>query len=256
MSEAVCIGLADGVFHIEMARPEKKNALTAEMYRTMADALATAETDPSVRVILISGAGGNFTAGNDLADFLETPPMEESAPVFRFIKGFANLQKPFVAAVEGVAIGVGTTMLLHCDLAYAGSSARFALPFANLGLTPEAASSLLLPLCAGHARAAEMLMLGEVFSAQAALDAGIVNAVLPDGLVLEHAFERCRKLIAQPAESLRLTKQLMKRGQQALINDAMNVEAEVFKQRLVSSDAKEAFAAFFEKRKPDFSKFS
>jgi enoyl-CoA hydratase/carnithine racemase len=256
MSEAVRIGTADGVFHIEMARPEKKNALTAAMYRTLADALATAEADPAVRVILISGAGGNFTAGNDLADFLETPPMEENAPVFRFIKGFANLQKPFVAAVEGVAIGVGTTMLLHCDLAYAGSSARFALPFANLGLTPEAASSLLLPLCAGHARAAEMLMLGEVFSAQAALDAGIVNAVLPDGLVLEHAFERCRKLIAQPAESLRLTKQLMKRGQQALINDAMNVEAEVFKQRLVSSDAKEAFAAFFEKRKPDFSKFS
>ena len=256
MSEAVRVGLAGGVCHIEMARPEKKNALTAEMYRTMADALATAEADPAVRVILISGAGGNFTAGNDLADFLETPPMEEGAPVFRFIKGFANLQKPFVAAVEGVAIGVGTTMLLHCDLAYAGASARFALPFANLGLTPEAASSLLLPLCAGHARAAEMLMLGEVFSAQAALDAGIVNAVLPDGQVLDHAFERCRKLIAQPAESLRLTKQLMKRAQQALINDAMNVEAEVFKQRLVSPDAKEAFAAFFEKRKPDFSKIS
>ena len=256
MSESVRIGLANGVCHIEMARPEKKNALTAEMYRTMADALATAEADPAVRVILISGAGGNFTAGNDLADFLETPPMEESAPVFRFIKGFANLQKPFVAAVEGVAIGVGTTMLLHCDLAYAGSSARFALPFANLGLTPEAASSLLLPLCAGHARAAEMLMLGEVFSAQAALDAGIVNAVLPDGQVLDHALERCRKLIAQPAESLRLTKQLMKRAQQALINDAMNVEAEVFKRRLVSPDAKEAFAAFFEKRKPDFSTIS
>ena len=256
MSESVRIGLANGVCHIEMARPEKKNALTAEMYRTMADALATAEADPAVRVILISGAGGNFTAGNDLADFLETPPMEESAPVFRFIKGFANLQKPFVAAVEGVAIGVGTTMLLHCDLAYAGSSARFALPFANLGLTPEAASSLLLPLCAGHARAAEMLMLGEVFSAQAALDAGIVNAVLPDGQVLDHALERCRKLIAQPAESLRLTKQLMKRAQQALINDSMNVEAEVFKQRLMSPDAKEAFAAFFEKRKPDFSTIS
>ncbi|MDP1612870.1 MAG: enoyl-CoA hydratase [Sulfuritalea sp.] len=256
MSEAVRIGAADGVCHIEMARPEKKNALTAEMYRTMADALATAEADPAVRVILISGAGGNFTAGNDLADFLETPPMEESAPVFRFIKGFANLQKPFVAAVEGVAIGVGTTMLLHCDLAYAGSSARFALPFANLGLTPEAASSLLLPLCAGHARAAEMLMLGEVFSAQAALDAGIVNAVLPDGQVLDHAFERCRKLIAQPAESLRLTKQLMKRAQQALINETMGAEAEIFKQRLVSPDAKEAFAAFFEKRKPDFSKIS
>jgi len=256
MSALVRVGLADGVCHIELARPEKKNALTAAMYRTLADALTTAEADPAVRVILISGAGGNFTAGNDLADFLETPPMEQDAPVFRFIKGFANLQKPFVAAVEGVAIGVGTTMLLHCDLAYAGSSARFALPFANLGLTPEAASSLLLPLCAGHARAAEMLMLGEVFSAQAALDAGIVNAVLPDGKVLDHAFERCRKLTVQPAESLRLTKLLMKRAQQALINETMNVEAEVFKQRLVSPDAKEAFAAFFEKRRPDFSKTS
>lgn len=256
MSEAIRIESSDGIFHIEIARPEKKNALTAAMYRVLADALARAEADSAVRVILISGAGGNFTAGNDLADFLETPPMEKDAPVFRFIDGFANLQKPFVAAIEGVAIGVGTTMLLHCDLAYAGSSARFALPFANLGLTPEAASSLLLPLRAGHARAAEMLMLGEVFSAQAALDAGIVNAVVPDGHVLEHALERCRKLITQPAASLRLTKQLMKRAQQALINDTMYVEADVFKQRLVSPEAKEAFGAFFEKRKPDFSKFS
>lgn len=256
MSEAVRIALVDGVLHIEMARPEKKNALTAAMYQTMADALTSAEADPAVRVILISGAGGNFTAGNDLADFLETPPMEKDAPVFRFISGFANLQKPFIAAIEGVAVGVGTTMLLHCDLAYAGSSARFVLPFANLGLTPEAASSLLLPLRAGHARAAEMLMLGEPFSAQAALDAGIVNAVLPDGQALDHALERCRKLTTQPAASLRLTKQLMKRAQQSSINETMDVEAEVFKQRLISSEAKEAFAAFFEKRKPDFSKFS
>ena len=256
MSGLVRIEHADGVFHIEIARPEKKNALTAEMYRTMADALVTAEADPAARVILISGAGGNFTAGNDLADFLETPPTDESAPVFRFINGFANLQKPFVAAVEGVAIGVGTTMLLHCDLVYAGAGARFALPFANLGLTPEAASSLLLPLRAGHARAAEMLMLGEVFSAQVALDSGIVNAVLADGQVLPHAIERCRKLITQPAASLRLTKQLMKRAQQSAIRETMADEADIFKQRLVSPEAKEAFAAFFEKRKPDFSKFS
>jgi len=256
MSEPVRLGLADGVFHIEMARPEKKNALTAAMYQTMADALASADADAAVRVILISGAGGNFTAGNDLADFLAAPPMDESAPVFRFIKGFANLQKPFVAAVEGVAIGVGTTMLLHCDLVYAGSGARFALPFANLGLTPEAASSLLLPLRAGHAKAAEMLMLGEVFHAQTALEVGIVNAVLPDGQVLDHALERCRKLTTQPAASLRLTKQLMKRAQDALIRETMNVEADVFRQRLVSPEAKEAFAAFFEKRKPDFSRFN
>ncbi|WP_310448729.1 enoyl-CoA hydratase [Sulfuritalea sp.] len=256
MSAAVRLELADGVFHIQMARPEKKNALTAEMYQCMADALAGADLDPAVRVILISGAGGNFTAGNDLADFLATPPMDESAPVYRFIEGFSRLEKPFVAAVEGVAIGVGTTMLLHCDLVYAGSSARFALPFANLGLTPEAASSLLLPLRAGHARAAEMLMLGEVFSAQTALEVGIANAVLPDAQVLAHAIERCRKLTTQPASSLRLTKQLMKRAPSALIQETMNAEAGVFRERLVSPEAKEAFAAFFEKRKPDFSSFN
>lgn len=256
MNPNTSIELTDGVFHIEIARPEKKNALTAEMYQSLANALTEAEADPAVRVILISGAGGNFTAGNDLADFLDHPPMEEDAPVFRFLSGFANLQKPFVAAVEGIAVGVGTTILLHCDLAYAGASARFALPFVNLGLTPEAASSLLLPLRTGHARAAEMLMLGEVFSAQTALEAGIVNAVLPDGQVMAHALERCRKLITQPAASLRLTKQLMKRAQQALIRETMSTEAEIFRQRLVSPEAKEAFTAFFEKRKADFSKFA
>ena len=256
MSDAVNITLRDGICHVAMARPEKKNALTAAMYGTMADALAAAEQDPAVRVILISGGGGSFTAGNDLADFLATPPMDDSAPVFRFIKGFSELEKPFVAAVEGVAVGVGTTLLLHCDLAYAATNARFALPFANLGLTPEAASSLLLPLRIGHARAAELLMLGEVFSAQTALDLGLVNALLPEGQVLDHAFERCRKLCTQPAASVRLTKQLLKRSQQALIAETMQVEAEVFRQRLVSPEAKEAFAAFFEKRKPDFSKLA
>ena len=256
MSETVRIGLTEGVFHIERARPDTTTALTADMYRTMADALASAEADTAVKVVLISGAGGNFTAGNDLADFLGNPPMTEDAPVFRFINGFARLQKPFVAAVEGVAVGVGTTMLLHCDLVYAGSSARFVLPFANLGLTPEAASSLLLPLRAGHARAAEMLLLGEPFAAQVALDVGIVNAVLPDADVLAHARERCRKLTLQPTASLRLTKQLMKRGQQAQINETMSAEAGIFRQRLQSPEAKEAFAAFFEKRKPDFSKFN
>ncbi len=256
MSNAVNITLRDGICHVEMARPEKKNALTAAMYASMADALAAAEQDPAVRVILISGSGGSITAGNDLADFLATPPMDDSAPVFRFIKGFSELEKPFVAAVDGVAVGVGTTLLLHCDLAYAANNARFALPFANLGLTPEAASSLLLPLRIGHARAAELLMLGEVFSAQTALDLGLVNALLPEGQVLDHAFERCRKLSTQPAASVRLTKQLLKRSQQALIAETMRAEAEVFRQRLVSPEAKEAFAAFVEKRKPDFSKLA
>lgn len=256
MSSPVDISVADGICHVRMARPEKKNALTAAMYGAMADALAAAEKDPAVRVILISGSGGSFTAGNDLADFLASPPMDDTAPVFRFIKGFSELEKPFVAAVEGVAIGVGTTMLLHCDLAYAAANTKFALPFANLGLTPEAASSLLLPLHIGYARAAEFLMLGEVFTAQTALDLGLINGILPDGQVFDHALERCRKLAAQPAASIRLTKQLMKRPQRALIGETMRVEADVFRQRLVSPEAKEAFEAFFEKRKPDFSKFS
>ncbi|MBI5897952.1 MAG: enoyl-CoA hydratase [Rhodocyclales bacterium] len=256
MSDAIKFSRTGGICHIEMARPEKKNALTAAMYQAMADALAEAEQNPDVRVILISGSGGVFTAGNDLADFLATPPMDGSAPVFRFIKGFAELEKPFVAAVEGAAIGVGTTMLLHCDLAYASVNAKFGLPFASLGLTPEAASSLLLPLRAGYARAAELLMLGEIFSAQTAMDLGIINGVLAEGQALDHAFERCRKLCLQPASSVRLTKALLKRSQRALIAETMREEADVFRQRLVSPEAKEAFAAFFEKRKPDFSKFS
>mgnify|MGYP000887027458 CR=1 FL=1 len=255
MSDAVTLTRREGVFHLEMTRPEKKNALTADMYRLMADALAEAEADAATRVILISGAGGQFTAGNDLADFMASPPLDDSAPVFRFIDGFSRLTKPFVAAIEGVAVGVGTTMLLHCDLAYAGAGARFALPFANLGLVPEAASSLLLPLLAGHARAAELLMLGEPFDAATAREIGLLNAVVADGQALEHALARCRKLATQPAASIRLTKQLLKRGQQQLIAETMRAEAEIFRERLLSPEAREAFSAFFEKRKPDFSRF-
>lgn len=256
MTAPIGIERADGICHVRMQRPEKKNALTAAMYAAMADALADAERDPAIRVILISGEGGSFTAGNDLADFLATPPLDDSAPVFRFIMGFAALTKPFVAAIEGPAVGVGTTMLLHCDLAYAGAGARFALPFANLALTPEAGSSLLLPQRAGYARAAELLMLGEVFSAQTALDLGIINGVVPDGTAVDHALERCRKLAAQPAAAIRETKALLRRSQRALLDDMMRAEATVFRERLLSPEAKEAFAAFLEKRKPDFSRFA
>jgi len=252
----VNVEVIDGICHLRMERPEKKNALTATMYQAMADALEQADRDPAVRVILISGSGGSFTAGNDLADFLATPPLDDSAPVFRFIKGFSVLEKPFVAAVEGVAVGVGTTMLLHCDLAYASPTTKFALPFASLGLTPEAASSLLLPARAGHARAAELLMLGEVFSAQTALELGIINAVVAEGSVLDFAVERCRKLARQPAAAIRMTKQLLRRAQRQLISETMHAEADIFRQRLLSPEAKEAFAAFFEKRTPDFSRFN
>ena len=254
MSEAVRVGLAGGVCHIEMARPEKKNALTAAMYRTMADALATAEADPAVRVILISGAGGNFTAGNDLADFLETPPMEESAPVFRFIKGFANLQKPFVAAVEGVAIGVGTTMLLHCDLVYAGDNAAFSLPFVNLGLCPEAGSSLLLPQLMGHQRAAEALLLGEPFTAETALELGLINRIVPPAEANALAQMQAKKLAAKPLSSLLETKRLMKMSNAPVVAGRIAEEISSFGRMLREPAAREAFTAFVEKRRPDFAK--
>ena len=255
MNDKVSSSVSEGVFRLEILRPGKKNALTAEMYAAMADALDAAEADTGVRVILIHGSAGTFTAGNDLGDFLAKPPTDENAPVFRFINGFAKLKKPFVAAVEGVAVGVGTTLLLHCDLVYAGASARFVLPFVNLGLTPEAASSLLLPQRVGHVRATEMLMLGEPFSAKTALEAGLINAIVPDGEVIGHALAVCKKLAAQPAASIRLTKQLLKQTQSALVSQAMHNENLIFKERLQSPEAKEAFSAFFEKRRPDFSKF-
>ncbi len=256
MTDLIHTTVAEGVFEIEIHRPEKKNALTAEMYAAMADALDAAETDASVRVILIHGSEGNFTAGNDLNDFLRNPPAGENSPVFRFINGFANLKKPFVAAVEGVAIGIGTTMLLHCDLVYAGTGARFCMPFTNLGLTPEAGSSLLLAQRIGHVRAAEMLMLGEQFDAEYLLGAGLVNAVIPHGQVVEHALSRCQKLAAQPAAAIRLTKELMVRNQRSLVNKVMANESQIFGEQLGSPEAKEAFSAFLEKRRPDFSKFS
>ena len=257
-NQLVLTNLEAGVFRIEICRPEKKNALTTAMYTALADALDAAEADPAARVILIHGQPGIFTAGNDLGDFLANPPLQEDPPppVFRFLNRFSTLSKPFVAAVAGVAVGVGTTLLLHCDLVYAGSSARFQLPFVSLGLCPEAASSLLLPALAGHVRASEMLLLCEPFDAAKAYEVGLVNAVVPDEEVLEHALSKARKLAALPTASVKLTKQLLKGAQQDLIAQTMQTEVQHFKQRLVSAEAKEAFAAFFEKRKPDFAPFN
>ena len=250
--------IKDGILRVEIRRPEKKNALTGRMYAVLADAFEAAERDPQVRVVLIHGQPGMFTAGNDLTDFLEHPPINDDPPppVFRFLESFRTLSKPFVAAVSGVAVGIGTTMLLHCDLVYAGESAKFQLPFVNLGLCPEAASSLLLPALAGHTRAAEMLLLGEPFDAAKALEIGLINAVLPDAAVVEHALAQARKLALQPAASVRITKQLMKRARAALVEETMREEGRHFKTRLVSPESREAFTAFFEKRKPDFSRFN
>ncbi len=247
--------LRDGILRIEIRRPEKKNAITAAMYSALAAALTQAAQDEAVRVVLIHGQPDGFTAGNDLADFLNNPPHDMDAPAFRFLMALDALPKPLIAAVSGNAIGIGTTMLLHCDLVYAADNARFQLPFATLGLSPEGGSSVLLPRLAGHRRAAEMLMFGEPFDASMALDIGLVNAIHPAEAVLDVALERARKLIALPAAALRQTKRLLKQPPAATIAETMRDEATAFMLRLVSLEAKEAFAAFLEKRKPDFSRF-
>jgi len=251
---------AEGILTIEFDRADKKNAITAAMYQTLADAFRAAETDPAVRVILLRGKPEIFTAGNDLEDFLQRPPTTAAdgtpAPVFQFLQAISTACKPVVAAVSGAAVGVGTTMLLHCDLVYASETAKLSLPFAQLGLCPEAASSLLLPRLVGYQRAAEKLMLGEAFNAQEALDMGLVNRVLPVAELHDFALAQARKLAALPASSLRETKRLMKGGDAAIVGKRMLEEGEVFRRMLVAPEAKEAFTAFFGKRKPDFSKFA
>jgi enoyl-CoA hydratase/carnithine racemase len=248
--------MEQGVCIIEFNRPAKKNAITAAMYGAMADALTSAQADAAVRVILFAGAGGIFTAGNDLEDFMKQPPAGENSPVFRFMEALRTASKPVVAAVDGAAIGIGTTLLLHCDLVYASASAKFSLPFVQLGLCPEFGSSLLLPLFAGHQRAAEKLMLGEPFTAAEARDMGLVNRVLEGEGLMAFALAQAAKLAALPASSLRETKRLMKQAQQQAVSAQMEDEGAQFRRMLHSPEAKEAFTAFFEKRKPDFSRFS
>jgi enoyl-CoA hydratase/carnithine racemase len=256
VSEHIISERSDGVLRIEIRRPEKKNALTAPMYAALAEVMEQADRDDAVRVLLIHGQPAAFTAGNDLGEFLNDPPVSADAPVFRFVNSLRTLEKPLVAAVNGIAVGVGTTLLLHCDLAYCGTSARFQLPFVNLGLCPEAASSLLLPRLVGHVRASEILLLGESFDAAMAREIGLVNEVLDDDAVLGRAIDRAAQLARQPAAAVRLTKRLLKAADAALVRRTMEDEAAQFKLRLSSPEAKEAFAAFFAKRKPDFSPFN
>ncbi len=246
----------DGVLTIAFNRPQKKNAITAEMYGALADALVQAREDASIRAVMIVGSRDVFTAGNDLQDFMNNPPRGDDSPVFRFLKEISHAPKPLVAAVCGPAVGVGTTMLLHCDLVIAGDNAQFSLPFVQLGLVPEAASSLLLPELFGYQRAAERLLLGEPFGADEALELGLVGAVLPADAVAGHARVQAGKLVALPAAAVRATKRLMKHGRIGAIESRMQLEGEEFRERLQSPEAREAFAAFFERRRPDFSRFN
>jgi enoyl-CoA hydratase/carnithine racemase len=250
----------DGILTIEFNRPERKNAITGAMYQAMADALTDAEQDAAVRAILIIGKPEIFTAGNDLEDFLKNAPAggkpDATRPVYRFMRALSGTSKPVVAAVAGAAIGIGTTMLMHCDLVYAADNAKFSMPFVQLGLCPEFASSVLFPGIAGYPRAAEKLLLGEAFPAQEAFQMGMVSKVLPLDELIPFASRQAAKLVALPAASIRATKGLMKRAKSDQIEAALQAEIELFSAMLQAPEAKEAFTAFFEKRKPDFSKFA
>lgn len=256
---SIATRIDNGILTLTFDRLDRKNAITAAMYQTLADALRSAEADSAVRVIVIEGKPEIFTAGNDLEDFMKRPPTSGEggapAPVFQFLHAIAEAGKPVVASVSGAAVGIGTTLLLHCDLVYASDTAKLTLPFTQLGLCPEAASSLLLPRLVGYQRAAEKLLLGEPFSAQEAFEIGLVTKVLPVAELDAHVRRQAAKLAALPASSLRETKRLMKGGDAAAVKRQMAEEAGVFARMLVAPEAKEAFTAFFEKRKPDFSTF-
>lgn len=249
MSESVISEtVAAGVVQITMNRPDRKNALDRTSYAGLIAAIAAAEADASIRAILLTGAGGCFTSGNDIKDFAAAAATGQGLTIaIDFLNAISTAKKPIVAAVEGFAVGIGTTMLLHCDLAFAGRTATFRLPFVTLGLSPEGGSSYLLPLVAGSKKAAELLMLGEPFGAEAAEDAGLVNAVVEEGTALEAGLAKAKALAALPPESVALTKMLLKRGSAQAVAETIGTEAHHFSERLRSAEAMAAFAAFLKK---------
>ena len=254
MTEHVNATVADGVLTLTMQRPEKKNALTGAMYNALSDGLERAEGDASIKVVLFQGDGDSFTAGNDLADFAAQSRANTGgeSPAGRFIHTIAKTTKPLVAAVQGNAVGVGTTMLLHCDLVYLAENARLITPFVNLALVPEAASSFLLPARIGHPRAYAMFALGEPMDAATAVACGMANAVVPAAELRERAMAAAIALTKRPAGSLSQTKALMREYER--IAARLAEEGKLFSERLTTWEAREAFTAFAERRQPDFSK--
>ena len=246
---------SDRICTIRINRPGKKNALTNAMYTALGDAVLTAAEDREVRVIVLAGHAEIFSSGNDLQDFLKHPPVGEDAPVWRFLKALINNPKPVVAAVNGIAIGVGTTMLLHCDFVIAGDNAVFQMPFVNIGVCPEAGSSMLFPQLLGHRQAAELLMLGERFDGVRAVEFGLVNRVVAADETEAVARQLALRLVAQPPNALRTAKRLMKQGQGEAIAAIMQLESDAFVSMLAGGEAREAMTAFVEKRRPDFSSF-
>ncbi len=251
MSEQVIVTRDAAVCEVRLNRPGKRNALTLEMYGALADALASFEADERLRVLLLSGEGACFTAGNDLRDFLSGPPLDApDHPTVRFVRALAGLTKAAVAAVHGPTVGLGVTLLLHCDLVVAAErSTRLIAPFVTLGLVPEAASTLLLPALMGHQRAAEMLLLGEPFDAEAARQWGLVNRVVADESLMEEARTLARALACRPPEALRATKRLLRRGRTHDVSGRMDEELREFAVRVKSGEFEAAARAFFEKRR-------
>lgn len=252
MSDNIRVRRADAILDIRIQRSDKKNALTRDMYLALAQALEDAADDHDVRAVLIRGTEGSFSSGNDLNDFLSHPPTAEERPALRFLRALARLPQPLVAAVSGAAVGIGTTLLLHCDLVFAAPDARFQLPFVKLGLVPEAASTLLLPQMAGYHRAAELLLLGEPFDAATAAEAGIVNAVVDAAELNAHAEAVGARLARLPPQALNATKRLMKQQGLETVLTVMDTELAEFLQRLQSAEAREAIDAVLNKREPSF----
>jgi enoyl-CoA hydratase/carnithine racemase len=240
------------VFQITFDRPKAKNALDVSMYRAATEALVAADADADVRVILFRGSGGAYTAGNDLNDFIDNPPTTLDAPVFEFIRALARARKPLVAAVEGVAVGIGTTMLLHCDLVYAKEGAIFMAPFVNLGLVPEAGSSFILPRRLGHRRAADILFFGERFGPERAVELGLVNEVLAAGDFEQRVLERVRTLSEKAPRALMASKELLRSHEREEFLRHIDLESSVLASRMSDAEVKEAIAAFYEKRPPKF----
>ena len=242
------------ILRVQLNRPDKKNAMTSSMYVTLADLLNDAARDEQIRVVLWHGAGDSFSAGNDVEDFLKNPPGPGESPQARLMNALINFDKPLVAAVQGAAIGGGTTMLTHCDFVYAAESAKFQMPFINLGLVPEFGSSYSLPMRIGHLRAAELILLGLPFDARRAAELGLVTRVVPDEKLMATASETAQKLAQKPIDALRASKRLMKLSSREQLEQAMKIEGEEFALRVRSAEAREAFTAFIEKRPPDFTR--
>ena len=256
MTDLVLTESKNRILIIRLNRPERKNALTHAMYTAMGDALEQARDDADIRCILFTGTSECFTAGNDLSEFAAGLPGDfEHTPVGRFLLLLASTTKPVVAAVNGAAVGIGTTLLLHCDMVFAGNNAAFQMPFASLGLCPEGGSSLLLPAWFGRARAAELLMLGDAFTAEEAFRLGLINRVCEPEQTETHALEVCQRLTEKAPEAIRATKSLLNRPNREALRETMLEEGTLFAERLRSPEAAEAFRAFMEKRSPDFSRF-